>query len=328
MSENTFKLILGTPIANRSISPWKYFEVPAIMVNSAEIIKKKMLEKIKAKGGLHKYLEYNGEIYLDSGGFQILNNNMHIPLNRLVKVIETTGADYFFSLDIPSSPSDSFRIREKKRKKTVENYVKLKKKYDSVIPIVQPPPENATIMCKTYTNDMGYDKTISIGGLVPLIMGRGANNSRTTVIKTIFGVRKMCSNPTHVMGIGAPTLIPTLQILDVNFADSTSWRIKAAYGKIMLPSGGERHITRRRAKFGRIKLSEDEKERIDALKCPIIEEFGWEKMKSSFTVRALYNAWVSLYSSKGHFIPHGPLKSLYKYALDLLETKHQFPCDD
>lgn len=316
MKNSKFQLILGWAFEN-PIYLWRYFKVPAIIVNPISMIKKATLSKeIRKKGGLHEYLEYNGKIYLDSGGFQILKNNINITLDQLMEIYEITNADYFFSLDIPTDPKDDINICQRKMKKTIENYIELRKKYENVIPVIHPPLENALEMCRIYFNELNYDKLLSIGGLVPLIMG----NSKKSIVEILFNVKKMYSGPIHVLGLGAPTIIPTLKILNIDSSDSASWRIKAAYGKIMLHNGGERHVTKRKAKFGGKKISKEEIETIYSLNCPILEKFGWGKIESSFTVRALFNAWVSLYSSKNHFHPRGPFKSMYKYASMLIKN--------
>ena len=309
--------MLGWSFEN-PIDLWSYFKVPAIIVNPTSMIKKAALsQEIRRKGGLHEFLGYDGKIYLDSGGFQILKNNVHITLEQLLQIYEITRADYFFSLDIPISPEDDIDTRQRKMEKTIKNYAELRKKYENIIPVVHPPLESALEMCQIYLNELDCDKLLSIGGLVPFIMG----NKKKNIVELIYNVKKMYSGPIHVLGLGAPTIIPTLKILNIDSSDSASWRIKAGYGKIMLHNGGERHVTQRRAEFGGRKISKEEIETIFSLNCPIIEQFGWEKIESSFTVRALFNAWISLFSSKNHFHPKGSFTGMYDYASMLIEKE-------
>jgi hypothetical protein len=62
----------------------------------------------------------------------------------------------------------------------------------------------------------------------------------------------------------------------------------------MLPNGGERYISLKDAQFGVIPLSARELELLEKLQSPILKEYGWEKLRSSFEVRALFNAWITL----------------------------------
>lgn len=127
---------LGTPLTSNP-RPWKHFEVPALLVNAYEIIKRKgLLNEIRLKGGLHSFLEYDGVVFMDSGGFQAMKYGVEIDLNKLAKIYLTVDADYYFSLDYPSLSS-----KEKTRKKidrTIKNFKKMRKHIEKLIPIVHP----------------------------------------------------------------------------------------------------------------------------------------------------------------------------------------------
>ena len=293
--------------------PWEYFEVPAILVNAYEIIKKKKLfSEIRRKGGLHKFLEYDGIIFLDSGGFQAMIRNISINLNSLTKIYKVAKADYFFSLDYPCISNENLK---KSMQKTILNYKKLREKVKNIIPVVHPPIERAL---KEYEAYIAHDpKYLAIGGLVPLMRTtKGISDGRKKVVEIIAEIRNRFRSSIHVMGLGAPTVIPLLKVLKCDSTDSASWRIKAAHGKIMLPNGGERHITNKSAKFGVVKLREEEKRALDKLNCPVLKEYGWEKLESSFEVRALFNAWIMIYSNKNTQAVNGVFSKLLDYAAE------------
>lgn len=306
---------LGTPLKGRP-RPWEHFKVPALMVNAYEIIKsEKMRRDIQAKGGLHEFLNYDGTIFLDSGGFQAMRHDIEIKINELISVYKIAQADYYFSLDYPSM---SARNSKEKIRKTILTFKKLVKIVENVIPIIHPNVERAL---REYEAYMKYNpKYMAIGGLVPLVLTtKGLSNGRKRAVELIARIRKMYGESLHVMGLGAPTVVPILRVLGCNSTDSASWRVKAAHGKIVLPNGGERHITSRNAKFGVTTLSEEEIMFINKLKCPILKECGWEKLRTSFEVRALFNAWVTLYSNTNNFEQtNGPFRKLVEYARFLL----------
>lgn len=305
-------MALGTLLKGKP-KPWEYFEVPAILVNAYEIIKKKkLLSEIRRKGGLHKFLEYDGIIFLDSGGFQAMIRNISINLNSLTKIYKVAKADYFFSLDYPCISNENLK---KSMQKTILNYKKLREKVKNIIPVVHPPIERAL---KEYEAYIAHDpKYLAIGGLVPLMRTtKGISDGRKKVVEIIAEIRNRFRSSIHVMGLGAPTVIPLLKVLKCDSTDSASWRIKAAHGKIMLPNGGERHITNKSAKFGVVKLREEEKRMLDKLNCPVLKEYGWEKLESSFEVRALFNAWIMIYSNKNTQAVNGVFSKLLDYAAE------------
>jgi len=310
-------VILGMPL-NGVPNPWEHFDVPAIMLNAYEIIKRAGLrKKIRKEGGLHNFLNYNGKIFLDSGGYQAMKNKITINLDVLKKVYHTVKADYYFSLDYPSLNVvyDIEKIRL-----TISNYLELRKYFNNLIPVIHPPQYRAIEEFETYRKH--DSKYIAIGGLVPLMLtSKGISNGRKRAIDLIAEIRSKHKSKLHIMGLGAPTIIPIIKALNVSSTDSATWRIKAAHGKIMLPFGGERYVSKRGAKFGVVPLNEEEKNLIEKIKCPILNEFGWEGLQTSFQIRALFNAWVILNTPQNGFQLSGPFCKLLDYAKERADVK-------
>ncbi|MEM2741307.1 MAG: hypothetical protein QXD95_04080 [Nitrososphaeria archaeon] len=280
---------LGTPLKARP-RPWEYFKVPALMVNAYEIIKNENLRREIQVKGLHDYLNYDGTIFLDSGGYQAMKKGINIKVKDLIKVYESAKADFYFSLDFPS-----YAIGECKGKiaKTIANYEKIRKVVENVIPIVHPNINRALMEFEAYSKHS--PQYMAIGGLVPLMLTtKGLLNGRKTAIDLIAEIRRLYRGRLHVMGLGAPTVLPIVKTLNCDSTDSASWRLKAAHGKIMLPNGGERYISYKGAKFGVVPLSINEVNFIEKLKPPIFKEYAWEDLQNSFEVRALFNAWITL----------------------------------
>jgi len=280
---------LGTPLRRRP-RPWEHFKVPALMVNAYEIIKNENLRREICAKGLHDFLNYDGIIFLDSGGYQAMKRGISIKIEDLVEIYKMAEANFYFSLDYPSSKARNCR---KKIAKTLDNYKKLRRVLDDVIPIVHPNINRALIEFEVYCK---YSpEYIAIGGLVPLMLTtKGLLNGRKMAIDLIATLRILHNGRLHVMGLGAPTVLPIIKTLNCESTDSASWRLKAAHGKIMLPNGGERYISCKGAKFGAVPPSACEVEFIKRLRSPILKEYGWEKLQKSFEVRALFNAWITL----------------------------------
>jgi tRNA-guanine family transglycosylase len=310
-------IALGTPV--RGIPrPWQYFEVPALMVNAYEIIKNETLRReIQAKGGLHNFLDYDGIIFLDSGGFQAMRYNFDIKIKKLIEVYKMANADYYFSLDYPSiNPGDE----EERILRTIRNFKKLRKIIENVIPVVHPNTERAVREYEAYKE---YDpEYIAIGGLVPLMLStRGLSDGRKKSIDLMIKIRSMHNKSVHVMGLGSPTVIPILKIIGCTSTDSSAWRVKAAHGKIMLPNGGERYVSGRNAKFGVTPLSEEEITFISKLGCPVLKEYDFDELTKSFEVRALFNAWVTLHANSNNYEVNGPFGKLLGYAMLLMNRQ-------
>lgn len=305
-------MALGTPLKGRP-RPWEHFKVPALMVNAYEIIKSEKLRRdIQAKGGLHEFLNYDGTIFLDSGGFQAMKHGIDVNIDKLIEIYKMADADYCFSLDYPSPYG---RSSKKKIVKTILNFTILRKHFDHMIPIVHP---NINRAMKEYEAYMGcYPEYLAVGGVVPLMLTtKGIKNGRKRAIDLIAKIRRLYFGRLHIMGLGSPTVVPILKCLNCDSTDSAAWRIKAAHGKIMLPDGGERYISNKGASFGIVSLSEKEIKTIENLKCPIIKMYGWTGLENSFEIRALFNAWITLSSNESKAPKvYGPFKKLLNYAL-------------
>jgi len=307
-------ITLGTPLGGKP-RPWEHFKVPALMVNAYEMIKENWLrQKVREKGGLHNVLDFDGIVLLDSGGYQSMIHGIEVNLKLLKEIFEMSKADYLFSLDYPCSLIKNNKI---KTQLTISNYHELSQIIKEVIPIVHPPLRRALEEYEAYEKQS--PECIGIGGLVPMMLKFSKRGKQA--IDLIAEIRSRHRGSIHVMGLGAPTVIPILEALHCTSTDSASWRIKAAHGKIMLPHGGERYVSNRGAKFGVISLSEEEESTIEKLNCPILKEYGWEGLEKSFRIRALFNAWITLYPPHEGDQLNGPFSKLLDYAQGIAGKK-------
>jgi tRNA-guanine family transglycosylase len=102
----------------------------------------------------------------------------------------------------------------------------------------------------------------------------------------------------HVFGVGGTTSILPLYALGVDSVDSVAWRIKAAYGAVLLPGKSNRNITEKPYSKRRRKILDlKEKDSIIACQCPACRvtktcEGKLRLLELSFRARAIHNAWV------------------------------------
>ena len=110
-------------------------------------------------------------------------------------------------------------------------------------------------------------------------------------------------------------MTPILAAVGVDSTDSATRRLNAAYGKVLLPGGGERHVTDRRVNFGKAKPKDGELEELyNFLKArgfSHLKDF-FERIRTSFEYRALVNAFIVIHSAQ-----HAPRPPAFRrlYAL-------------
>ena len=164
----------------------------------------------------------------------------------------------------------------------------------------------------------------------PLLSVKGTKKSR---LKGILALQYLANlidrNRIHVMGVGAATTISILNVLRIKSTDSAAWRVKAAYGKIILPWGGERHVTERNVNFGKKKLTRAEFEELVNLiektdNFPLINDhkdirdYLLNTIFKKFETRALFNLWIVLTLSKKIPPKTGTFKSIYHMARQIV----------
>ncbi len=297
------KVILGSP-ANGVPRPWHHYDVDGIMINAYELYMKNLHRKYSTA---HEIVQADASfnIWIDSGGYQFLRHNMTPNIDKICQVYSTfEDAEHCLNLDYPPSPTDTDREAEKKMLMSFRNFIYLRSKLgDRVIPVLHY-HHNEELVFKFLKTYVDYScSIIAVGALVPYVLiVRGAKgNTREKAMRFLLKLREFSRDykfKIHVLGLGSPVVVPILELVGVHSTDSSTWRVKAAYGKVVLPGGGEVHVTQRKINFGKRKATERDIEELkrflSSTGFPLIHRF--ESIYTSFEYRALVNAYVIMRS--------------------------------
>ncbi len=280
------KLIFGHP-APQVIPLWDYFPVRAIMLNAFHI--SKLMDKVRSAGGVRKLfgIPDEVEVWMDSGGYQYLQRGINISVDDVIKVFNVSKPDYCMMLDKPITPSDP--LESEKIIENVNTFKYMKNRVECELFAILHPVSDLEKYVDLYSSER-----YALGGLIPHIMHRRSNRNKG--IEYLRKVRRIVKHYLHAMGLGSATMIPILKTMLYESTDTQTWRHKAAYGKIILPGRGERHITDRAINFGKKKIAEEEIKELELL----IEDFrietglsmSYNDLKKDFTKRAIFNAWI------------------------------------
>jgi len=287
------RVVLGTPVGAIP-KPWHYFRVNSVMVNAWD------LRRLRTR--LRAALEFEGEIWVDSGGFQHLRRGLDISTDDIVRIYRKhADAQWYMAFDYPPSPQDPPDVVARKVEATKRNYEYMRSRLRGlqIVPIVHYHPSlKPESLAKVYD---GVER-IAVGGLVPYVLiSRGVQRgSREGAMEFLVRLKESTSAKVHVLGLGSPSVVPILELIGVESTDTATWRVKAAYGKVVLPGGGERHVTSRAVKFGRSKASPEDlamlEEYLRRTGFPLIATRSMDELLAHFETRALINAWVVLTS--------------------------------
>ncbi|AFK22744.1 Archaeosine tRNA-ribosyltransferase [Pyrococcus sp. ST04] len=211
-----------------------------IITNSYIIYKDKELREKAIEMGIHKLLDYNGIIEVDSGSFQLMRyGNVDVSNKEIVEFQHKIGVDIGTFLDIPTPPDAPREKAEKDLKITLERA----KEAEEIKEI----PMNATIQGSTYTDlrrkaarilsGMNFE-IHPIGAVVPLLESYRFKELVDIVISSKVGLRP--DRPVHLFGAGHPIIFALAVAMGVDLFDSASYALYAKDDRYMTPNGTKR----------------------------------------------------------------------------------------
>ncbi len=304
-------IIFGLPDTN--IPVWKIIPSCSVMINALRYRENVLPNSVK--------------LWMDSGGFQVLTKGLEVDVDKLIKIYSKVNAYAYMSLDVPPR-----RMGENSKallRVNIENFEKLYTRLEgkNIVPVVHASLHPDAIMEFIDTVRSYGCKYLACGGAVPMILSKWGRKAKDYAIMSMALIRKVFPGWLHALGVGGSNVMKVLmEILKFDSFDSSAWRIKAAYGKVMVPGVGERYVGKGKVKFGKTRLSETEREiLIKFLKdtgFPYIDRV--DDMMNTFTGRAMINAWVLMYSSENKT----NAKTRFKWVFERAEKAMSLTVDE
>ena len=237
-------------------------------------------------------------LWVDSGGYQILMRGLRLGPRELLERYRRVEAEYYLSLDVPPRPGS--RVDRGLLRVNVENYDYLRSRVEwgEVVPVVHVYEPGLLAEAIDEYRSRGA-RVLAVGGTVPGLLNRGVKRVATIIALAL--ARRHWKKRLHVLGAGSPVMAAIVGVLGADSTDTTSWRTKAAYGKIILPGAGERYVGSRRIRYGPLNARPKELESLEEFLrttgFPLIDGRGLHPLLSTFRGRALVNAWVLRHST-------------------------------
>ena len=262
------------------------------------------------------------DLFLDNGAFSIFKNNYNrkkkritINLNSIIDIQEKLKPKYTVPFDYPLDSQMNTKTIETNWQKTVENI----NYWDDCTNLNLVPALHGWNKSSLNKNihllqkkDFEYVALGSAFILKEKFKGffgdRQPNKNIYEAFLYISSLGKKLDIDIHVFGIGAsPLTYHFAAFCEIKSSDSSGYRRKAAYGKIILPQTAERYAGNGNAKFG-LKtrngvtynkiFSEDEKKMLVECNCPECRKISkhgyrrWKHLCSDWKIRAIHNKWV------------------------------------
>ncbi|WP_457753198.1 tRNA guanosine(15) transglycosylase TgtA [Thermococcus sp.] len=252
-----------------------------IITNSYIIYKDKELGQKALEMGIHKLLDYDGIIEVDSGSFQLMRyGGIDVTNREIIEFQHKIGVDIGTFLDIPTVPDASREKAEEDLRTTLERA----KEAEEIKQI----PMNATVQGSTYLDLRTYAaKKLSemnfeihpIGAVVPLMESYRYRDLVDVVVASKLGLRP--DRPVHLFGAGHPMIFALAVAMGIDLFDSASYALYAKDDRYLTPEGTKH-------------LSELE---YFPCSCPVCSRYTPQELKEMskeerVKMLALHNLWV------------------------------------
>ncbi len=285
-------------VINGKPEPWKQFPLEGLMVNAYEILKKTKANSEVRSQGIHEYMEFDGPIMMDSGGFQFMKKNeLNVDPKEILELYQVSKPDFGIVLDHPLGPNLDHKEKLDRWLKTLANTRIMLANHNmdctELVPVIHGHELSKIEWFIDELNKISSFNYLGIGSLVPSVFSTKGAGGISNVVEIVNFVRKkLVDKRIHVFGIGSNLTMHLMFYAGADSVDSSGWRTKAAYGAIQLPGIGDRYITSRTRNKTYRDVSEEEKQILASCGCPICTTEGLKKLRKSFKSRAMHNAWV------------------------------------
>lgn len=303
-------IVAGLNLAHLEPCVWakssEYYlsDLQAVMISYAQIHKKPQLRLRMMSEGIRSVLSIPDEtkVYLDNGSYNLSRTGGDAPIAAYEEFVEKTKPDWKpIPQDFIPSPKMSLAKQTNCLEKTMA--VNVAFEHDGFVPVVHISRVFNKYLSELKKNEkLMAKKSIALGGIVPNLLRTPKALAHKTLLRSLKNLRKEFSDKAiHIFGVGGISTLHLAASLEIDSADSSGWRNRAARGIIQLPGKSERSIADLGSWKGR-QLSEEESTLLETCGCPPCKKYGIEGLtvpkSKGFYNRATHNLWVLLQENK------------------------------
>jgi len=238
------------PRAGLRCHPWKMTDTQAILLNAYDLLGNRRTRDVAnrildTKEQLHRHVEFDGPIMLDSGAFNFLKHHeISINPRDVLKIGIELKADISVVLDHPMHPKSK---KKEQRKRWDNTIINTRSMFEMLRTLEGETPPGFRLMPVLHgyeadTLKRSLDDIVDIWDHEPPIIGIGSlaplalNGSKRTVIDIILAVRRLLPNShIHCFSLGSALLMLFAFYCGADTVDSQTWIVSAAFKNVQLP---------------------------------------------------------------------------------------------
>ncbi|WP_371801795.1 hypothetical protein [Candidatus Lokiarchaeum ossiferum] len=261
--------------------------------------------------GIHELSGAYGNILLDSGGFQLYRKDLdlnYLETLQIYKDAQLMKNDHAIALDFVTFPDDSPKVRLEKIKKNTQIFQKMIIKNKKIVPVIHGWSEKELTLASKQL-DYG-NEFLAFGSGFPMITIQKGKNlpikdmimKRFIDFLKVIKKQKLDEHRIHVLGASGQNSSHLCWYAGIDQTDSSSWRIKAAYGKIALIGVSEAKVSNVKSSFGVKAWKPKHDQLLKDCECPVCKHLSLPQKKEilgqgksiGFNNRCIHNAYVYL----------------------------------
>ncbi len=315
--------VLGDQLGKRFITEHFAFKSEPFIFSIYPFYNSKGRRAKLAAAGIHSLAGHDGPIMLDSGGFQLIRKNEQLnpaDTTGIYNDAQLIPGDTCIQLDLCPIP----RLPEPERMKIIaqsgNNYVQMREAAPKQ-PLLFVVHGWTRKELKTSLQFVKNETPIALGSYFAMLAlpanltmrimpgvwpdGTLQGAMQAQIIRRFLNFDEILQHDpdladarVHVLGATGANSSHIAWFMGLEQTDSSSWRKKAAYGKIALPGVAEVGVSGRESTFGIVKWQERFNVLLKECTCPACNGHTlperMEILKSSFEMRAVHNAWTYL----------------------------------
>lgn len=262
----------NTPSYHESIS-----DLNTAMVNTFAIYQRDDLREKIRDSSIHELIEFDGVIFADSGGFDLMESDSPPDSDHILKMQERMKADIWATLDLPLLPDMSESRKEERKQRNIEFALEASqnKKAPGLLYASVHGHDPRTIRNSiNYLDKQGDFDGFALGGLVPL------RTDYSKVIDLVLAARTATEKPLHVFGLGGLLYQPLLMYLGVDTFDSTAFIRCGSHRRYFVPGFGDHNIS----DFDRLEQP--------PCSCPVCSQHTLSEVRESRDLVTKHNLWA------------------------------------
>jgi queuine/archaeosine tRNA-ribosyltransferase len=252
-----------------------------------------------------------GHLFLDNGTFTASMSQTDLDIDRVIEIQEAFNPNLTIPLDYPFKSGMPVPRMFGLWTKTADNIIYYQNSTNlkhKLVPALHAWDKESLIRNVAWLQKNADSEYIALGSVVsPQFTNYtgffGDRQPRKELIDMIClalsSIQQQSDFKVHLMGFGSsPLMLHLSYYLGIQSTDSSGYKRKAAFGKIILPGTGERHLGETSADFGKQVALSDGNARgkkdlllLDKCTCPICMNNKYQ-LWADWKARAIHNEFI------------------------------------